>query len=225
MAFDAQVGIFLEEEPYRIEYAERLLEEINRTLLAAGQEPHQDPRSWEEVFARHPSKKKKKKRDLGARLGFYSSEKYGSLSDLLDYLEHHRASPGRWPLTEPSLLDDPRWFLHTRAMLSMGTAILPRALPDVLYGEGAGEVLQIVSAPRLQEECQLILAACGAYDSGDPNEDWKSEQYDEALARWGITKRPIADVWTSAGEPLDLCLRLIRVADDVIWSGAFGITN
>jgi hypothetical protein len=223
MAFDAQVGIFLEEEAYRIEYAEKLLAEINAALRDAQQEPHQDPRTWEEVFARHPTKKKKKKRDLGERLGFYSSGKYGDLSDLLDYLELHRTAPNGWPLQEPAELpDEPQWFTHTRAMLMMGTAILPRELSEILYC-GPGEVHQIVSAPILKRECEIVLAACGAYD--DPREEWSGDQYNEELAHMGIIKNPIPDAWTTAGEPLDLCLRLIRVAEDVIWSGAFGITN
>ena len=224
MALDASVGLLLDED--RSEYSADLLRELNEALQGAGLLPHDEPSSWDEILARHPNQKKKKPRDLGVRLGFYSSPKYEDLRTLASHLEAHRRAPDHWPLHAPMPAPAAPLFAHLRAMLGLGTILLPREFSEVIPGPShRKEVYQIASAPRVKAEAEVILAACGALDTGDPNQDWKNAAHDERLASWGLQKVRLADPWVTLGEPLDLCMRLVQVAENVVWSGCCAITN
>lgn len=110
-------------------------------------------------------------------------------------------------------------------MLSLDTVLLPRALDAPIRCAPNPNVVTIASAQRVEEECTVVLTACGAFDTGDPNDDWKLEEYEQLLREWGVTKKSLEDPWRVAGDVLDLCSRLIRVAKDVNWSGCFAITS
>lgn len=229
MAFDATIGLFLEAEDPSLH--QDLFREVNEILDAEGLAPHKEPASWEEVFATLPPKKRKK-RLLSERLGFYSSGKYQQIEELAAYLAVYKRPP-TLPLEETTrekyeaLLDRCRCFDHTLAMTRMGTALLPRELPRVLRPtQKTKEVYCIASAPRLLLECEVLLIACGALQSDDPREEWRQEyEYAPKLAEWGITPAVLEKPWELFGEALDLCHRLMRVAQNVLWSKALAFTN
>lgn len=212
MAFDASIGCFLDADDST--FAEALLGEIDEMLRHDGLPEHREPRSWDEVFARHPMKRRRR-RTLGARLGFYGAEKYHRLEALAVHLAVIGMLPDALPVDPgcyrqyESIPDRDRCFDHMLSMLKMSTALVPCEIPGVLerpYAQGR-QVLRVASAPRLLDECARLAYCVG-----------------------GIGVRPVrAQAAPEGGDPwdeeLDLCLRLSRVAKAVLWSGAFAFTS
>jgi hypothetical protein len=226
VAFDATCGYLL--DPAESTRGEALLSAIDAALAAADLPIHREPRSWEEVFARH-TPRRSRKREMDVRLGFYGDEKYARLAAIAHHIAVELRAPERWPLADASerygALPAADRFDHLLAMLSAETALLPESFPNVLAVPDADRRLlsRIASAPRLLEECETLVYCLGGLDPTTRAERWK---VDEGARRGeGRGLRPLETrlpIWEAE---LDLCFRLIRVAENVMWSGAFASTH
>lgn len=230
VALDVNVGLFLcaEDDGPSDAYAERLLADVNMTLRRLGMPEHREPRAPSEI---DPSLDPCL---LGARLGFYGSEKYQRLADFARHLAVHRAVPPPGhvndALTEErydGIPDRRSAFDHVIATVcGLDTVVLPQPFDDVLHGADrwAGHGL-LVSAHRVRVECVMLGYALRWTDSRV--HDWISDSVldDDSFAHLDARIEDDPDVEQSWAEEADLCHRLLVTATDVLRSGALGVTG
>ncbi|MEV4510835.1 hypothetical protein AB0K00_17915 [Dactylosporangium sp. NPDC049525] len=234
MGFDVGVGLFLCDETFwPLQERQRFLDEVNATLERHGLPPHREPRSAAEIEPPLPPGTDPCL--LGASMGSYSS--HARRVDRLDWFARHVAVRGTAPDEDPpygpdlyqaydTLTDRGTAFDHLLAACGEGVVVLPRPLPGVLFG-GPG---CIVSAHRLRAEAVALgyVLRTGDPAAGDaPVVDWITGTPVEDRSFEGLTAR-IADdddVWQGWAEESDLCQRLLRSADDVLRTGALGLTS
>lgn len=234
MALDVNVGMFLctEDEGWADEYQERLLADINATLHQLGMPAHHEPRTLAEIDP--PLDPKTDPCLLGARLGFYSSEKYQRLAHFARHLAAYGTVP---PADHPydtmaeqryhDLPDRRLAFDHVIATATgMDTVVLPQPFDEVAYSANrAVEHGLLVSAHRLRIESVMLGYAFRYVDS--QVHDWISDSVlgDESFAHFDARIEDDPGVKQAWANEADLCHRLLSVATDVLRSGALGITG
>lgn len=215
VALDANIGLYLGEGSDPV-WAQRLLDDVNRVLATYGMPAHDEPRTAAPGV--DPC-------DLDVRLGFYGSEKYQRLAGFARYLAVFGLAP-TVDLLHSDVVDDEYTALRDRrlafdhliATTGMDTVVLPQPFDEVLWV--GGEFGQLVSAPRLREECVGLAFALRYVDS--PAVDWLTDSSVERV--WGADR--IEEKATQSwAEEADLCHRLLTVATNVLRTGALAITG
>jgi hypothetical protein len=210
---------------------ERLLADINATLRQRGMSQHREPRTLAEIDP--PLNPETNPCLLGTRLGFYGSEKYQRLADFA----RHLAAYGTVPPPDHAYdtvaeqryddLPDRRLaFDHVIATTVMDTVVLPQLFNEVIDGTNRPvEHGLLVSAHRLRIECVALGYAFRYVDS--PVHDWISDSIldDESFAHLDARVEDDPDLEQSWANEANLCHRLLSVANDVLRSGALGITG
>lgn len=232
MGFNIGVGLFLCEEPgWPLPQRRRFLDSLDARLRRLGLPAHREPGSVADIDPPLPPGTDPCL--LGASMGAYSS--HARRADRLDWLARHVAVRGTAPDTDPpygpwlyraydALDDRGAAFDHLLAACGQDVVILPRPL-DRVVADGHG---RLVSAHRLRAEAVALGFVLRAGDPavGDsPVVDWSTG---ESLPdRWfeGLTARIDGDACQDWAEEADLCHRLLRAADDVLRTGALGLTS
>ncbi|MEU0558339.1 hypothetical protein [Dactylosporangium sp. NPDC006015] len=234
MGFDVGVGLFLCAETVRpLEERRRFLDAVNATLERHGLPPHREPRSVAEIDPPLPPGTDPCL--LGASMGAYSS--HARRSDRLDWLARHVAVRGTAPAAGPPygpelyqaydrLPDRAATFDHLLAACGDGVVVLPRPLDRVL----AGDHCWLISADRLRAEAVAlgyVLRTADPAVSDSPVVDWitGTPVPDRSFEHLRARIPDDADVWQGWAEESDLCHRLLQSADDVLRTGALGITS
>jgi hypothetical protein len=229
MGFDVGIGLFLCDETYwPLEERQRFLDELNAGLRRLALPPHREPLSPAEIDPPLPPDTDPCL--LGASMGSYSS--HARRVDRLDWFARHVAVRGTAPDTDPpygpdlyqaydTLPDRAPAFDHLLAACGEGVVMLPRPLNSVIFSENAC----IVSANRLRAEAVALGYVLRTGDS--PVIDWITGTSVEDRSFEGLTTR-IADdddAWQAWAEESDLCHRLLTSANDVLRTGALGLTS
>jgi len=233
VALDVNIGMFLctEDEGWADpEYRERLLADINRTLRKLDMPVHHEPRLLAEI---NPLLDPETDLCLlGTRLGFYGSGKYQRLADFA----RHLATYGTVPRADDpydaaaerrySDLPDRRLaFDHVIATMGMDTVVLPQHFDEVIGTDRPVGHGLLVSAHRLRIESVMLGYAFRYVDSRV--HDWISDSIldDESFVHLDVRIDDDPDVEQAWANEADLCHRLLSVANDVLRSGALGITG
>ncbi|MBV1853881.1 hypothetical protein [Catellatospora tritici] len=231
MAFDVHVGLFLcAEDGSGLERRERLLAEVNATLRELGKPAHREPRALAEIDP--PLAPATDPCLLGARLGFYGSDKYRRLAAFARYLAvHGTVAPADHPddaVTEQrydGLPDRRPLFDHVIAIVTgQATIVLPQLFDQVVWGAaGSVEHGPIVSAQRLRIESVALGYALRYVDSR--THDWISGSVLDDSPFTHLDARIEDDAEQAWADEADLCHRLLSVATDVLRTGALGVAG
>lgn len=240
MGFSVNVGIFLCDEDdahWPLAERHRFLDEINAALRRLGQPEHREPRSPADIDPPLPAGVNPC--ELGAAMGSYSS--HGRRVDRLDWFARHIAVTGTAPTTDPpydpalyhrydELAERNRCFDHLLAACSEGIVILPRHLGLVLAESTSDGHTWFVSARRLRAEA-VALGHVMRYADPDvsinPTTDWLTGTPVEDFSFASLDAR-IPDHFDAIQgwiQESDLCHRLLQSADDVLRTGALGLTG
>ncbi|MGI5215002.1 hypothetical protein [Plantactinospora sp. CA-290183] len=233
MTFDALVGVFLcgcgECAPDR-DHWERMLGEVDTVLRDAGLPAHHEPRSVAGIDP--PLGPEDDPCLLGVGLGFYSDRKYQRLAQFAQYVAVHRAAPPddefRPEVEEAydALPDRRVAFDHLIAAVGMETLVLPGRFDRVLAAYGRSDMFcRIASAGRLLTEAVALEYVLRGTDSpvldrlrGRRLDDLSFAELDARIAADDDT----AEQWCNE---LNLCARLVRLASNVLRSGALAVTG
>lgn len=234
MGFDVGVGLFLCDETFwPLRERQRFLDELNAGLGRLGLPPHREPRSAAQIEPPLPPGTDPCL--LGASLGSYSS--HARRADRLDWFARHLAVRGTTPDADPPYGPDlyqeydtltyrGTTFDHLLAACGEGVVVLPRPLPGVILGGHA----RMVSAHRLRAEAVALGYALRTGDpavSDAPVVDWITGTTVEDRSFERLTARvpDDDDVRQGWAEESDLCHRLLTAANDVLRTGALGLTS
>jgi len=234
VGFDVHVGLFLgETDEYEAIWPrtqrEAFLDAINASLRAVGLPEHHEPRGPGATTDA----------SLGASMGSYSS--HSRRTDRLDWLARHVAVRGTVPSTAPpyepelyqayDVLPDRRIaFDHLLATCGDGTVVLPQPLERLMWGTTPDGPACFVSAQRLQAEATALGYVLGFADpavSDSPIVDWVTREPVADRSFAGLSAR-LPDDFDSRQEWAEealLCHRLLQSADDVLRTGALGLTS
>lgn len=203
----------------------RLLDVVADALERAGLSRHREPR-WPDVLPREPE---------GARMGFYGSNKYGGLDDLLSHIWTHK----RAPVTRADLDQSASYEAGRRTyapaeargvtgsgafdhlyfcMARMSCIYVPVDFVPVIEIEPPPgvELWRIGSAPELMRECQTLLTIYDWLAETSRDYNWLLA-YGEHADFPGLCR---VQGRSEFDEEIDLAFRLMRVAQEAVALGA-----
>ncbi|MFC7247497.1 hypothetical protein ACFQO7_33975 [Catellatospora aurea] len=235
VAFDVNVGMFLcaeGEDLLAPGTREQLLTGISETLRGLGLPEHCEPRVLAEIDP--PLEREADPCLLGVRLGFYGSEKYQRLAAFAQHLAVHGTVPSARQGSDAAIeqryneMPDRRLaFDHVIAVTGgLGTIVLPQPFDEVIPGvrksSGHGP---LVSAHRLRIESVALAYALRYVDVRDYDWIGGSVLSVGPFSQLDARVEDDPDVVQAWADEADLCHRLLKVAVDILRTGALGITS